>query len=122
MVRLRKWWSDVGGFAAACLIAVFVASPLLDTVLCQDDGASAAISTSQIAANAVATFDSAIPDQDHAAPEGCVHGHCHHGGGDLAQVPRLTAAIGRVVERLPYMAQNRRDLREANRLERPPRA
>lgn len=122
MVRLRHWWSRLGGLAAACLIAVLVASPVLDTVVCQDDGEPAAASSTFDQAQALSDVDHSTPDQGHGSAGVCVHGHCHHGAANAALNPEITARLSPVLGRLASLEESQHDSEAPNRLDRPPRA
>lgn len=71
----------------ACLLAVFVSTPLLDSVMCRGEalnGAAAAGATDVVVVGDPRDGASAESLPDAHPNEGghsvCFHGHCHHGG------------------------------------------
>lgn len=80
MTGLSTHSRTLGAWLVACLLAVFVATPLLDAAVCRDEAVAATLATDAAAPAALATLDDAKAPAhpDAGGPQPCAHGHCHH--------------------------------------------
>lgn len=85
----------------ACLLAVFVSTPLLDSVMCRGEALNGAVAAGMADVVVVDDHrDGAASDTvnlgghtDDGGLSVCLHGHCHQGG---VATPVVTPEVGRV--------------------------
>ena len=106
--RLASAWRKVGGLLVAALLAVLVLSPAVDALICKDDSAVSAQTSSGHAALAVADDVDEVAGHPLGAAGTCPHGHCHHGAtytaadpADLVTAPPTRVGHTLISTRLP---------------------
>lgn len=92
MAGLWTFSRTLKAWLVACLLAVFVATPLLDVVVCRDE-AVAATHASDTGAPAVSDGNADLAHPDAGGVPHCIHGHCHHASVATA-TPTATLAAG----------------------------
>lgn len=84
-------WRNFRRVLAALIVSVFMLSPAIDAVLCQDDFSAAASHHSH---DGAVQADHDHYGERHGETDGtCIHGHSHHSAPCLADSSVLTATL-----------------------------
>lgn len=122
MHAVRNLFRRLAGALVALTLAMVVAGPALDALVCGDEGATS-VAAAAGPADLLSEIDDGGPGHADGAPhQACVHGHCHHGfqSAPIALADALMIEGGDERHALPTPA--RLATRNPAGLERPPRA
>lgn len=122
MHRVRNLLQRLASALAALALAVLMAGPSLETLVCHDEISAAATAAGSAMEQAISLDGGAKPHPESSPHQSCVHGHCHHS----VQSPPVTVAELSVMQsrsaRHAWPTVIRLATLAPSGLERPPRA